>query len=75
MKTLTLTLPDSVDVEKGDVLMMIAARLYDRGILSQGQAAELAGVTKRQFIEELGSYGVSVFNYPASEIARDVKNA
>lgn len=75
MKTLTLTLPDSVDVEKGDVLMMIAARLYERGVLSQGQAAELAGVSKRQFIEELGSYGVSVFNYPASEIARDVKNA
>jgi predicted HTH domain antitoxin len=56
-------------------MMMIAARLYERGILSQGQAAELAGVSKRQFIEELGSYGVSVFNYPASEIARDVKNA
>lgn len=64
-----------VDVEASDVLMMVAARLYERGTLSLGQAAELAGKSKRDFAEELGSYGVSIFNYPASEIARDVKNA
>lgn len=75
MKTLELTIPDSVDVEVTDVLMMVASRLYERGTLSLGQAAELAGKPKREFVEMLGSYGVSVFNYPASDIARDVKNA
>ena len=75
MKTLTLTLPDTVDIEAADVLMMIAVRLYERGTLSMGQAAELAGRSRREFMETLGSYGVSIFNYPASEIARDVKNA
>jgi predicted HTH domain antitoxin len=70
-----LTLPDSVDMDKSEVMMLIAARLYERGALSLGQAADLAGRTKRDFAETLGSYGVSIFNYPASDLARDVENA
>jgi len=37
--------------------------------------AELAGYTKREFAEQLGKYNVSLFNYPPSELSRDVKNA
>lgn len=59
MKTLTLQLPDTVD-EK-DVKMQLAAHLYDKGIISSGQAAELAGISKREFIERVGQYGVSIF--------------
>ena len=75
MKTLTVTLPDNVSIERSEVMMMIAAKLYERGVLSQGKAAELAGRSRREFIESLGEYGVSVFNYPASELARDFENA
>ena len=75
MKTLTLTLPDNVDFERSEIMMMIAAKLYERGVLSQGRAAEMAGISRREFLESLGNYGVSVFNYPASELAQDVKNA
>lgn len=75
MQTLTLTLPDTVQIDKRDVMMIVASKLYERAVLSMGQAAELAGISKREFIESLGDYGVSVFNYPASEIARDVRNA
>jgi predicted HTH domain antitoxin len=59
MKTLTLQLPDTVD-EK-DVKMQLAAHLYDKGIISSGQAAELVGISKREFIETVGQYGVSIF--------------
>ena len=45
MKTLTLQLPDTVD-EK-DVKMQLAASLYDKGIMSSGQAAQLSGISKR----------------------------
>jgi len=38
MKTLTVQIPDSVD-EKA-VKMQLAAYLYDKGIMSSGQAAE-----------------------------------
>ncbi len=73
MKVLKLNLPDNID-EK-DAARMLAAKLYEQGKLSLGQAAELVGLTKRVFAEMLGTYGVSIFNYPASDIYRDVKNA
>jgi len=75
MKTLTLTLPDSVEMDKAEVMIMIAARLYERGTLALGQAAKLAGMPKWDFARILGDYGVPYFNYPAGEIAQDVKNA
>ena len=55
--------------------MLVASRLYEQGRLSLGQAAELAGLTKRTFAELLGVYEVSIFNYPGSDIASDVANA
>ena len=59
MKTLTLQLPDTVD-EK-DVKMQLAAGLYDKGIMSSGQAAHMVGISKREFIESVGQYGISIF--------------
>jgi predicted HTH domain antitoxin len=75
MKVLTLNIPDSVDLDNTQVAMLVASRLYEQGKLSLGQAAELAGLTKRTFAELLGTYDVSIFNYPASDISRDVANA
>lgn len=75
MKTITINIPDTVDFDDKEALMTIASRLYEQGKLSLGQAAELVGLSKRAFMEILGSYGVSVFNYPASDLDRDVENA
>ena len=75
MKTLTVNLPDSIDFDNSDLSMLIASKLYEQGKLSLGQAAEVAGLTKRSFAELLSKYEVSIFNFPASEIAKDVANA
>ena len=75
MKTVTFQVPDDLDLDNKEAAMLVATRLYEQGKLSLGQAADLAGYTKRTFAELLGKYGVSIFNYPASELARDVKNA
>lgn len=75
MKTLTLNLPDSLDLDNSDLSMLIATKLYEQSKLSLGQAAELAGLTKRTFAELLGKYEVSIFNSPASDLAKDVANA
>ena len=75
MKTLTLNIPDSFDLDSNQVTMLIATKLYEQGKLSLGQAAELAGLTKRTYAELLNKYNVSIFNYPASDLARDVQNA
>lgn len=75
MKTLVLNIPDTVDFDDKEALMAIASRLYEKGKLSLGQAAELAGLSKGVFMEILSNYGVSVFNYPSSDLDRDVENA
>ncbi len=75
MKTLTLNIPDTVDLDNKDLAMLVAAKFYEQGKLSLGQAAEVAGLTKRTFAELLGSYHVSLFNFPASDLSRDVANA
>ena len=75
MKTLSLNVPDSLDVDNRDIAMLVSTQLYKEGRLSLGQAAEVAGLTKRTFAELLGTYNVSIFNFPASEISNDVANA
>ena len=75
MKVLTLNLPDNIDVDNRQLAMLVASRLYEQGKLSLGQAAEVAGLTKRTFAELLGSYDVSIFNFPASDLSKDVANA
>ena len=75
MKTLTLNIPDSLDVDNRDLAMLVSTRLYEQGKLSLGQAAEVAGLNKRTFAELLSSYGVSIFNFPAQDLSTDVANA
>ena len=75
MKTVTLNIPDTLDIDNKEVAMLEASQLYEQGKLSLGQAAEVAGLTKRTFAELLGKYNVSIFNYPASDLSRDVSNA
>ena len=73
MKTMTLQIPDNLDEKEAKT--MLAAKLYEKGSLSLGQAAELAGYTKRSFMEVLGDYDVSVFNYSENELEKDIDNA
>jgi len=75
MKTLTIEIPDSLDLDEKEAKTLLAAKLYEKGSLTMGQAATLAGYTKRAFMELLGDYGVSVFNYSASELENDLLNA
>lgn len=75
MKVLTLNIPDSLDLDNKQLAILLASNLYEQGKISIGQAAEIAGLTKRTFTELLGSYNISIFNYPPSDLAKDVKNA
>lgn len=75
MKTITLQIPDNVPLDEQEARMLLAAKLYEKGTLSLGQAAELAGYSKRTFMELLGKYNVSIFNYSAEELENDIRNA
>lgn len=71
VNTLILNLPDKTDLDPKETTRFLAAKLYEAGKLTLGQAAELAGLSKVAFSEILCDYKVSLINYPVSEIQRD----
>ena len=75
MKTISLSVPDFYDLNEKETKLLIASKLYEQGKLSLGEGAELAGISKRTFIELLGDYNVSVFNYSVEELKGDIDNA
>jgi predicted HTH domain antitoxin len=66
-----LQVPDSLGEHQNDTIRFIAAKLYESGKLSLGQAADMVGLSKRTFAELLGDYGVSLLNYPVSDMLND----
>ncbi|MFM2291522.1 MAG: hypothetical protein RIS29_1335 [Bacteroidota bacterium] len=75
MKTIHINVPEDIDLKDYDYSMIIATKLYEDGKLSSGQAAEIAGLSKRTFIELLGRYGVSVFSNSIEDLNNDITNA
>ena len=75
IQTFHFDVPESAGLSERELKLTLAARLYELGKLSLGQSAEMAGVSKRAFIELLGAYGVSVFNLSADELGRDFDHA
>ena len=71
MKSLTISLPEEIELPRAK--MIIAASLFEQGILSSGQAAELVGIPRRQFLEEVGKYGVSIFGETVGDIEKLVE--
>ena len=58
-----------------ELRMLAAVKLYELGKLSSGRAAQLAGVTRVEFLLALGRYQVSPFALDAETLAQDVANA
>ncbi|MBW3595924.1 MAG: UPF0175 family protein [Planctomycetes bacterium] len=71
--SLQITLPGTVTSDEAKLLLAI--KLYEVGRLSCGQAAGLAGYSKRTFMELLGKHSASVFDHSADELQDDLSNA
>jgi predicted HTH domain antitoxin len=71
MRTISLNIPEMSEIDNLQLYMILASSLYEQGKLSLGQAAEVANLSKRTFAELLGTYGVSIFNYPASDLKNE----
>ena len=80
MATLTIDVPEKVlsdlrrspaEVEK-DVRLAAAIEWFRRGLLSQGRAAELAGVPRADFIDELARRKVEVFRVDLDELKAEI---
>jgi predicted HTH domain antitoxin len=55
-----------------EIVLMAAIKMFELGKLSSGKASELAGISRREFLEKCSIYGVSVFNYSDDEIAEEL---
>jgi predicted HTH domain antitoxin len=73
MQTITITLPDNQELDPKQTVKFLAAKLYEAGKITLGQAAEMAGLTKVAFAEILGDFEVSLINYPVTEMKRDAE--
>jgi predicted HTH domain antitoxin len=54
---------------------LAAVKLFEMGRLSSGRAAELAGLSRVEFLMELRRYHVSPFQMTPEELHQDVLNA
>ncbi len=78
---LEIEMPDSVliGLQKepkqlaAEIRVAAAVKWYEMGALSQGKAAELAGLSRAAFLSELSRFGVSPFQETAEEILESVK--
>ena len=75
MRSVTIQIPDNVEISGQDLKFRLAAHLYEEGKVSSGEGAMIAGVSKRYFIENIGKYGVSIFNYSEAELLEEIAHA
>ena len=80
MTTVTIELPDDVfstlrrsprEVEK-EVRLAAAIDWYRRGVISQGRAAEIAGIPRADFIDALAAREIEVAQIDFDALDRDL---
>ncbi len=78
-KTVTIEIPIGVfaalkqttDEFAQSLRMAAAIKWYEEGMVSQGKAAEIAGLCREDFIMALGQFKVSPFQYSAEDVLRE----
>jgi predicted HTH domain antitoxin len=72
---MTVTIPDerirNVPLTERDALVDVAIGLYKREIISLGRAAEIAGLSTPQMLEELGQRRIPI-NYGVEDLREDL---
>jgi predicted HTH domain antitoxin len=82
MKTVYIQLPETAfsalrkDPQElaREMRIVAAVKWYDLGEISQGQAAEIAGLNRAEFINILSRYKVSPFQYSVAEVMEEIAN-
>jgi predicted HTH domain antitoxin len=65
---LTVRVPQDLDAEKR---LRLSVALFDAGLLTQGQAAQMSGLSRVEFYDALGRFGVTPFQYTWEEAVED----
>ena len=56
-----------------ELRLAAAVKWYELERVSQGRAAEIAGLSRAEFIDALGQYGISPFQQTEEEILADLE--
>ena len=67
---LKLNLPPGLSEDEAKLLLAI--KLYEVSKISLGQAAQMAGFSKRAFMEILGRYKIPIFAYSPEELREEL---
>jgi predicted HTH domain antitoxin len=73
MTTLTLQIPDALEKDHDETVRLIAAKLYEAGKITLGQAAEMCGMKKWDFPAVLAKFDIPYFQYTAEDVIADVE--
>jgi predicted HTH domain antitoxin len=79
MASMTIEMPDSALAAMrqdsvgfaSEMRLAAAVKWYELRKVSQGRAAEIAGISRAEFVVALGRFGVSPFQATAEEILRE----
>jgi predicted HTH domain antitoxin len=71
MTIMTLNVPESLEKEHDETVRFLAAKLYEAGKLSLGQAAEMCNMKKWDFPAVLAKFDISYFQYTAEDVIND----
>ncbi|PWK77851.1 uncharacterized protein UPF0175 [Mucilaginibacter oryzae] len=72
MTTMTLNVPDALEKEHDETVRFIAAKLYEAGKLSLGEAAEMCGVDKIDLPAVLAGFNVNYIQYTYEDVMADL---
>jgi predicted HTH domain antitoxin len=70
-----LSLKQTPEAFAQELKLLAAVKLFELGRLSSGRAAQLAGISRVEFLLVLGQYQVSPFQLSAEELADELANA
>ena len=60
------------NLSEDEARLLLAIKLYEVGKVSLGQAAKLAGFSKRAFIDVLGRHKIPIFDYSPEELKQEI---
>jgi predicted HTH domain antitoxin len=83
MSTVTIEIPEEILISlketpetlSRELRILAAVKLFELGKLSSGRAAQLAGMSRIEFLTVLGRYQVSPFSLTSEQLEQDVNNA
>lgn len=70
-----ISLKESAESFKRQLALAAAMKFYELGRLSSGRAAELAGLSRVEFLSRAAEFGVPAWDLSEAELRRDLGNA